>query len=105
MPRRPRPPRGGSGGTRVDLDPAGMADLLKSSDVAAEMRRRADKALAAAQADAPVVSGAYRNSLTVEDAVTDRAGARVIADVPYANRVEAKNGVLAKALDAAGGDS
>lgn len=89
--------------TRVQLNHPGMAALLRSSGVAGEMHRRAESALGAAQAAAPVASGAYRASLHVEDVTTDRAVSRVVADVPYALVLEARLRVLGRSIDAAGG--
>lgn len=62
----------------------------------------AERALSAAQASAPVESGAYRDSLRVETDHTDRMVKRVVSDVDYALVVEANTGNLARALDSAG---
>lgn len=78
-------------------------EILNSGGVRDLVTERAERALSAARASAPVASGAYRESLRVEQATTDRAVARVVADVDYAMVVEAKTGNLARALDAAGG--
>lgn len=67
------------------------------------LERRASRVEQAAKSSAPVASGAYRDSLHVETAHTDRMVKRVVSDVPHAFAVEARHGVLAKALDAAGG--
>lgn len=80
-----------------------FAEILNSAKTRAEMTEKAEKVLAEARANAPVDSGAYQASLTVEQATTDRAVARVVANVPYALDVEARTGNLARALDAAGG--
>lgn len=89
---------------QVRLNRRGMAELLKSAGVKDELHRRAERAAAAARASAPVGTGAYRDSITVEDRVhPSRAVSRVVADVPYALAVEAKTGNLARSLDAAGG--
>jgi hypothetical protein len=89
--------------TRVTLNGRGMKELLHSSEVRDDLTRRATPVLAVAQASAPVESGAYRDSLRIEQATTDRAVVRVIADVDHGLVVEAKTGTLARALDAAGG--
>ena len=86
---------------RVDLNSAGMEELLNSSDVRAELTSRAEQALSAAKADAPVASGEYRDSLKILQATTDRAVVRVGSDAPHALVVEANHGVLARALDSA----
>lgn len=88
---------------RFRLNHAGMAEMLKSGEMAAEMHNRAESVASAARSAAPVDSGAYRGSIRVEDATTDRAVGRVIADVDYALVVEAKTRTLGTALDAAGG--
>lgn len=88
-------------GIRVTLNHAGMGALLKSDAVRDGLTARAEQALAAAQASAPVESGAYRDSLHLEQDTTDRAVVRVVSDVDYAMVVEANTGNLARALDAA----
>lgn len=88
---------------KVTLNSGGMRALLNDPGVAADLARRISPVLNAAKAVAPVASGAYRDSLHIEAAVTDRVVARVVADVPYAVGVEAQTGNLARALDAAGG--
>lgn len=79
----------------------GMGELLRSGGVAAEMHRRAESVASAARSNAPVESGDYQASIHVEDAVTDRAVSRVVADIEYAAAVEAQHGTLARSLDAA----
>lgn len=69
--------------------------------VEAMLESAAQGALSAAQANAPVRSGAYRDSLHIETDHTDRMVKRVVADVDYAMVVEANTGVLARSLDAA----
>jgi hypothetical protein len=69
---------------QVRLNGAGVRELLHSEGVRRMLRARAERAAAAARASAPVASGAYRDSIRVEDATTDRAVGRVVADVPYA---------------------
>lgn len=88
---------------RITLNHRGVDELLKSSDVRDELTTRADRALTAARASAPVATGSYRASLHIEHDTTDRAVVRVVASVPYAINVEADTGTLARALDAAGG--
>ena len=86
--------------TKTALKSGGMAALLKSAEVGAELANRASRALSAAQSSAPVESGAYKASLRVELAMTDRVVARVVSDVPHALVVQANTGNLARALDA-----
>ena len=89
---------------RIQLDSDGIEELLHSDSVRAELTARAERALAQAQSTAPVATGDYRDSLHIEQATTDRAVVRVVADVPYAWAVEAETGNLSRALDAAGGE-
>lgn len=86
---------------RIQLDHAGIGAMLKSAPVRAELTRRAQRALAAAETFAPVDTGAYRASLHIEQDTTDRAVTRVVADDPKAVFVEANTGNLARAIDAA----
>ena len=89
--------------SKFSLNHGGMAALLKSSGVRSFVTSRADAVLSAAESSAPVDTGAYRSSLHIEQATTDRAVVRVVADVSYALVVEAETGNLSRALDAAGG--
>ena len=77
-----------------------VRELLNEAKVRAELARRADAVAAAAQASAPVKTGAYRASIHRESATTDRAVERVVADVPYALTVESRTGNLARAIEA-----
>ena len=87
---------------KVRLNSAGMKALLNSAGVRAELTRRAGPVLAAAQASAPVDSGAYRAGLHIEQHTTDRAVVRVKGGSDHDLVVEARTGNLARALDAAG---
>lgn len=91
--------------SRVRVISAGARELLNSSEVRAELLRRAERVLNAATADAVnyQVTGNYYRSIGIEQATTDRAVVRVRATAPHAHLVEAKHGTLARALDAAGG--
>ena len=90
--------------TRVKINYGRPFDeILNSNEVRDLCTTRAERALSAARSAAPVDSGAYRASLRLEQATTDRAVTRVVADVDYAMVVEARTGNLARALDAAGG--
>lgn len=86
----------------VKVSSAGIRALLKDPGLRSDLHRRAQQVADAAKANAPVVTGAYRDSIRVEDVTTDRAVAHVVADVWYALGVEAKTGNLARSLDAAG---
>lgn len=89
--------------TRVKLNSAGMEDLLKSSGVRAELTRRADRVLTAAQADPHDDTGAYEAALRVEQDTTDRAVVRVVSGDWKGHILEARYGILSRALNEAGG--
>lgn len=91
--------------SRVRMLSPGSRELLNSTEVRAELTRRAERVVNAATAEAVgfQVTGAYYRSLGIKQATTDRAVVRVAASVPYGHIVEAKRGILARALDAAGG--
>ena len=89
---------------RIELNRAGIREILKSPEVAAELHRRAERVAAAARASAPVATGAYLASIEVVDEVhKDRVVSRVYARAPHSHLVEAQSGNLARSLDAAGG--
>ena len=88
---------------KVRLNRAGMKALPNDPGVAADLMRRMGPVLAAAQASAPVVSGAYRDSLSLEMVNTGRVVARVVSDSDHAMAVEASTGNLSRSLNAAGG--
>lgn len=85
----------------VELKEAGVRELLLSAMVRANLEGRMEQALAMAKAQAPVDTGAYRESLSLETVETDRVGVRLLASVPYAWAVEADTGNLLRALDQA----
>jgi len=88
---------------KVVLDHAGMKALLNDLGVRAELTRRMGPVLAAARASAPVDTGAYKASIDLVQATTDRAVVRVVATDWKAALVESRTGNLARSLDAAGG--
>lgn len=79
-----------SGGIQEYLDGGHGVDTL--------LHQAAEAAASRAQAGAPVASGAYRDSIHVEEDHTDRLVVRVVADVPYAMIVEANAGNMTRAL-------
>ena len=89
---------------RVRLNSPGVRQLLRDDGVREFLRAQARKVAAAARESAPVDTGAYRDSIHVEDATTDRAVARVVADDWKAMLIESRTGNLARAVDAAGGE-
>lgn len=80
------------------LDYAGVGELLKSAAVRAAVTSKADGIASAARSSAPVDSGTYRDSITVEQDTTDRAVARVVANAPYSMIIESKTGNLARSI-------
>jgi len=58
----------------------------------------AEERLQRARTNAPVDTGAYRDSLHIETVHTDRMVKRIVADVDYALEVEANTGNLARSL-------
>ena len=89
--------------TRVVLNPAGVRALLHDPGVRADLTKRGERVLAAAQSSAPVESGDYRASLHLEvDDHPSRVAVHVGVSVPYGMEVEADHGTLSRALDAAG---
>jgi hypothetical protein len=85
----------------VKLNHKGIADLLKSAAIRSLTTSKAEKVLAAAQADTHDDTGAYEASLHIREDTTDRAVSRVVADDPKGPILEAKYGILSRALDAA----
>lgn len=87
--------------SKVKLNSAGMAQLLKSDDVRAMLTPRAERVLAAAQADPHDETGAYEDGLQIQQATTDRAVVRVVATDWKGHVLEARYGILSRALDQA----
>lgn len=88
---------------RVRLISRGMRSLLADPGVSADLVKRAERVAAKARATAPVATGEYRDSITVETDVTDRVVARVVARDRKSHVIESRTGNLARALDSAGG--
>lgn len=89
--------------TRVVFNSKAAEELLKSPEVRAMLRQRAEAVAARARASAPVNTGDYRNSIQVESATTDRAVERVVAKDRKALIIESRTGNLSRALGAEGG--
>lgn len=88
---------------RFVLNRRGVRQLLNSDGTRSIITIRAERVLNRARSSAPVATGAYRASLHLVQASTDRAVTRVTADADHALVVEARTGNLARALDGAGG--
>lgn len=87
----------------VKLNSRGMAALLKSGGVRSFVTERAERVLAAAQADPHDDTGAYEAGLHIEQDTTDRAVVRVVSGDRKGHILEANYGILSRALDSAGG--
>lgn len=88
---------------RVEVDRAALERLLDTDAVTAA-RRSAEKILARARTTAPVLTGSYRDGLTIAEATdpaTGRTVVRVGSTVDHAGLVEGETGNIASALDAA----
>lgn len=84
--------------SRFELNSRGMEDLLTSSEVRSELTSRAERVLAAAQADPHDDTGAYEAGLRIEQDTTDRAVVRVVSGDFKGHILEAEYGILARAL-------
>ncbi|NMW65984.1 HK97 gp10 family phage protein [Mobiluncus mulieris] len=83
----------------IEWDEAFFENILKSEEVAALAESVANQAAAIARATAPVVTGAYRDSIHVEKYYgRKRAVAKVVADDEKSWWIESKTGNLHKAL-------
>lgn len=88
----------------VKLIPKGMRELLQSPEVVSMLESRMEPVLEAAKADPHDVSGDYENGLFMVTYIgRNRARTRVQSGDPKGHILEAKYGILSRALDAAGG--
>ena len=87
--------------TTIRLNGPGIREMLDSPDIRAELTKRAESVLAAAQADPHDDTGDYEAGLHIEQATTDRAVVRVVSGDWKGHILEARYGILARALDAA----
>lgn len=89
--------------TGFKLNHPGVQFLLDGGQgVSALVHSKANAVLAAAIADPHDDTGDYEKSLHIEEAHTDRLVVRVTASDWKAYILEAKYGILARAMDAAG---
>lgn len=84
---------------RIKLLSRGMDELLNSFST----RPYAERVLAAAKADPHDDTGAYENGLHIEQDETDRRVFRVVSGDRKGHILESRYGILARALDSAGG--
>ena len=89
----------------ADFDPAYLERLGRSSGVVGLCRSIADRVASIATSTAPVDTGEYVDSIHVEIVPrTDRDAAIVEAADPKALIIEAKYGILSRALQGVGGE-
>lgn len=89
---------------KVTLLHPGMAELLNSAEVRAEITARMQPALQAAINDPHDDTYAYENGLHLEQGTTDRAVVHLVSGDFKGYILEAEYGILSRALDAAGGE-
>lgn len=88
--------------TRVELNHRTVQSYLDGDHGVRELlHSKAQPVLAAAQADPHDDSGAYEAGLEIQEAHTDRLVVRVVSTDFKGHILEAKYGILARALDAA----
>jgi hypothetical protein len=87
--------------SKVKLNHAGMKTLLNSAEIRAMLTEKARPVLAAAKADPHDDTGAYENGLEIQQATTDRAVVRVVSTDFKGHILEARYGILSRALDQA----
>lgn len=87
----------------VRLINRGMRELLNSDDIGDMLERRMQPALSAARADTHDDTGAYEAGLHLERDHTDRVVVRLVSGNWKGHILEARYGILARSLDAAGG--
>lgn len=86
---------------KVKLNHSGIAEMLKSAAIREVCTGKAERVLAAAKADPHDESGDYEAGIEIQQATTDRAVTRVVATDWKSPILEAKYGILNRALDAA----
>ena len=96
--------------TRVILNKQGFVDVLTGGGTAAFLSARAERVASAVRADPHDDLFNYEDSVRVEVSQADgskgalpRVRARVVVNDSKGHILEAKYGILARALDAAGG--
>lgn len=87
--------------SKVTLNHVGMGQLLRSDSVRGLLTSKAQRVLSAAKADPHDDTGAYENGLHIEQATTDRAVVRVVSGDYKGHILEARYGILSRALDRA----
>jgi len=83
---------------KVEIDRQEIGALLKSDQVRAPLHEIAEGFAARARGSAPVDTGSYKGSISVESDTTDRAVERVVAHDKKATLIESKTGNLKRAV-------
>jgi hypothetical protein len=90
-------------GAKVEFDQAFFDGLMRTAGIQSLQQAAAQRVLAAAQASAPVKTGAYKRGLRITKAERKyRTAFLVEGTAPHTLLVEAKTGNLARALKSAG---
>jgi hypothetical protein len=84
--------------TRIEINHAAMAELLKSEAVERILTGPAQAVMQRAITSAPVATGEYRDSIQLKVVRTDRVVVQVIATAAHSHALESKLGILARAL-------
>lgn len=94
---------------RPRLNSAEIQKMLNAegrySGVRDDLTDRMERALSYAESNAPVLTGNFRAGLKLRQDTTDRAVVRLVGTAPHTHLVETRTGLLARALDEAGGES
>lgn len=89
--------------TKIVTNHVGMRELLNSDAVGDMLEGRMQRSLSVAKADPHDDTGAYEAGLHLERVRTDRIGVRLVSGDWKGHILEARYGILSRALDAAGG--
>lgn len=90
--------------TRTTFNDRGMRQLLRDKGIVRDLTTRMERVLSTAKANAPVLTGAYRDGLHMEQVKhPSRVVVRVVGDTDHDLIVEANTGNLGRSLDQAKG--
>jgi hypothetical protein len=87
---------------KIELDHAGIAEMLNSREVAAAVHAFAETVADNVRANPHIVARGITDEVSVDDYITDRAASSVTITHPAGLGMEGKHGVLTKAARAAG---
>jgi hypothetical protein len=90
--------------TKIQWKSAAVQEYLDGQHGVEQMlRERAERGAANMRANAPVLTGNYRDAIDVWEDHTDRLVVRYGSRSPHAHLVEARDGIAARSIDAVGG--